>query len=598
MGSGVEGGDNIQLQENGLVISDSQLICETFNDFFINAAADSSEPDALSLNQVENIVAHYQNHASVDFIKAQTSQNCSEVFTFRPLSQDIIYRKLINLKSKKSTGYDQIPAKLLKAGAAILQSPLTAIINNSINSDKFPDSLKHGEIVPIFKSKNSLSKTCYRPVTILTSESKVFEAVMCDQIMTFMEYKMSTLIAAYRKRYSCNNVLVRLVENWKHALDNDEMVACILMDLTKAFDSIPHALLIAKLHAYNFSTNSCEFVRSYLTNRKQRVKLGPARSSWQTLQRGVPQGSITGPLLFNIFLNDLVLQLADKCDVFNYADDNSLSFHHHDLKIIKTTLESASNDALNWFDANLMKANPEKFQAIVLTRRPNASPPDLAFCIKDATISPEPCVKLLGVKLDDKLNFTPHISALCKKTARLIGALRRVAPLLADDVRMKLHDTFITSNMIYSSSAWFVCSKTSRWKLEKVHERALRVATNDYTTPYKDLLKQKNKCSLYVQHMRTFMELVYKVLHECMPPIDSDLFTIKKVTHNFRDNCLLAKPQFNTVNFGLNSLRYQGPHLWNQLPSSTKNDSFTAFKSKIRCWTPRCCCGSCLLCKM
>ena len=602
MGSGARGSDNIQLQEAGSVISNRNEVCETFNNYFISAAADVSEPDGLSLLQVNDIVTHYKDHRSIESIRVQTSQNCSEVFTFQSVSQEVIYRKLMNLKIKKSTGYDQIPAKLIKVGAAVLQAPLTVIMNNSIQSYNFPDSLKHGEIAPVFKSKNSLSKTCYRPVTILTSTSKVFEAIICDQIMTFMKYKMSTLMSAYRKRYSCSNVLFKCIENWKQALDNNEIVACILMDLSKAFDSIPHGLLIAKLHAYNFSNNSCEFLKSYLTNRRQRVKLGPARSTWQTLQRGVPQGSLTGPLLFNIFLNDLLMQLADKCDVFNYADDNSLSFHHHNLTTLKNTLESACEVAIDWFEANHMKANPNKFQAIVLSRRPNTITSNLEFRIKDVTIKTEHCVKLLGVLLDDKLNFSQHISSLCKRIGRQIGALRRIAPMLTYEVCMKLHDTFIVSNMIYSSTAWFQCSKTSRWKLEKVHERALRVVTNDHTMAYKDLLKQHNRCSLYVQHMRTFMELVYKVLHDDAPPIDCNFYEVQKVAHNLRDNCILVKPQFNTVSYGYYSLRYQGPHLWNQLPLNVKSDacdnSLLMFKSKLKSWSPICTCGCCILCKM
>ena len=599
MGSSVHGGDNIQLQEGGSVISNRKLVCETFNNHFINAAADLSEPYGLSLSRVEDITTHYKDHPSITFIGTQESRDSSEVFNFNPVDQEVVYRKLIGLKTNKSTGYDKVPAKLIKAGAAVIQSPLTVIMNNSITSHKFPDLLKYGEIVPVFKNKNPLSKTCYRPVTILTSVSKVFEAILCEQVSTFMEDKMSVHMAAYRKRYSCSNVLFRCVENWKYALDNNESVACILMDLSKAFDSIPHALLIAKLRAYNFSIDSCELMRSYLTNRKQRVKLEPARSSWQTLQRGVPQGSLTGPLLFNVFLNDLVIQLAEKCDIFNYADDNSLSFHHRDLTTIKNTLESACNDALDWFDLNLMKANPDKFQAIVLSRRTDAMPSLLKFCVKDTKISPDHCVKLLGVVLDDKLSFSSHITALCKRTARQIGALRRVAPLLNCDVRMKLHDTFIMSNMIYSSTAWFECSKTSRWKLEKVHERALRVATNDYLTPYKELLKKTNRCSLVVQHMRTFMELVNKVLHNEAPPIDSDFFKMQKMTYDLRDGRMLVKPEFNTINYGFHSLRYQGPHLWNQLPLQVKilEDS-VQFKSNLKSWSPNCSCGSCILCKM
>ena len=139
---------------------------------------------------------------------------------------------------------------------------------------------------------------------------------------------------------------------------------CILIDLSKAFDSLPHGLLIAKLHAYGFTMQSCDYLRSYLTNRNQLVKIGKIKSDWLTLKTGVPQGSVTGPLLFNIFINDFIFLLQNECDVFNYADDNTLSFSHHNPSQIKLTLENASRTALCWFKNNYMKANTSKFQAI------------------------------------------------------------------------------------------------------------------------------------------------------------------------------------------------------------------------------------------
>ena len=153
-------------------------------------------------------------------------------------------------------------------------------------------------------------------------------------------------------------------------------------------------------------------------------------------------------------------------------------------------------------------------------------------------------------------------------------------------------------NLLYCSAVWFECSKNSRWKLEKMHERALRVATNNASLVYKDLLADTKICSLYVLHMKTFLELVYKVQHSMVPPIDVHFYKTCERFHNLRDADNLHKPQFKTVTYGYHSLKYQGPHLWNKLPNSVKKDngSFQMFKDKLRSWAPTCVCGSCFLC--
>ena len=221
-----------------------------------------------------------------------------------------INKILRNINSRKATGPDKIPPKIVKMSANIIDSHLTNIINSDLKRNAFSDSAKVASIRPIFKGKGERTEIKnYRPVSILNCFSKVYERFIHENLMSSVTNFLSDFISAYRKGYSTNHVLLRLIENWKAALDSNLFTGAVLMDLSKAFDCIPHDLLIAKLHAYGFSFETLTFLNSYLRNRKQCVKINNICSDFLKILSGVPQGSILGPILFNIFLNDLFLCL-------------------------------------------------------------------------------------------------------------------------------------------------------------------------------------------------------------------------------------------------------------------------------------------------
>jgi retron-type reverse transcriptase len=223
---------------------------------------------------------------------------------------------------------------------------------------------KLAEVVPSFKKDDNLQVKNYRPISILPVLSKIIERLMLNQMTPFLDNILHPRIAAYRVGYSCQTVLLRLVEDWKQAAEKKHQVGAV-MDLSKAFDCLSHQLIIAKFHAYGANVRSCALIWSYLHNTKQRVRINGQTSTWKTLLKGVPQGSIMGPVLFNLFVNDIV-HVFQKSSLYNYADDNTICVSGTNRDIIIQTLAGETQEAIKWFQDNMMEANPQKFQALFL----------------------------------------------------------------------------------------------------------------------------------------------------------------------------------------------------------------------------------------
>ena len=202
---------------------------------------------------------------------------------------------------------DFISQRLLRLSPPSLTQPLTKLINYLITNRLWPTIWKSSNITPVFKKADETNKTCYRPVSVLPALSKMYEKVVADQVYHAFAPSLSPNLSGYLTGHSCCTALLKTVEDWRLSLDNREAVATLAIDLSKAFDSVCHGLLLAKLRAYGFTDQALELMSNYLKDRRQRVKLDGIYSDWKPLKVGVPQGSLLGPLLFNIYINDLNL---------------------------------------------------------------------------------------------------------------------------------------------------------------------------------------------------------------------------------------------------------------------------------------------------
>ena len=374
-----------------------------------------------------------------------------------------------------------------------------------------------------------------------------------------------------------------------------QLVGAVLTDLFKALDCIPHDLLIAKLSSYGLNSDSLCYIYSYLKDRKQCVQINNEQSEFDTIISGVPQGSIFGPILYNIFFNDFFFFIP-KASVHNFADDNTLASFASTLKELLPILESECEAAINWLHNNKMIVNPDKFQVILLDKR-GSDNTNIELKIGNEKIKSTSSVKLLGVHIDDKLNFNHHINKLCKSAGNQLNALTRLKSFLGLKERVVLVNSFIYSNFDYCPLVWMFSHKKSLNKIESLHKRALRFLLNDYENSYEELLEKSGKCNMSLQRIRFLCIEIYKSINSLNPDFMKNIFEMKTNNRIVREKYKLNLniPRTNQVKFGTNSLKSYGPKIWNALPFSIKTaENLKAFKTLIKKWNGASC--NCIIC--
>ncbi len=512
-------------------------------------------------------------------------------------TKEEINKILKDIDTTKSCGPDKIPPKIAKMSANILDKTLVDIINDMVLNNKFPENAKNANVPPIYKKSVRSSKLNYRPVSLLNIFSKVLERWTKDKIEPFVNKILSKFISAYRKKISSNHTLLRLLEEWKKHLDDKKFVGAVLMDLSKAFDCIPHDLLIAKLEAYGFKFDTLVFFYSYLKLRKQNVKINNVFSVFQFLLSGVPQGSILGPILFNIFMSDLFLWI-EEASLHNFADDNSLSAFAETVQELIKVLEKESETAINWFNINGMSANPDKFHGIIINRC-GRHPEVHHMNFAGFEITTEKIVNLLGIDIDYKLNFNKHIGTLCKKSAGQLNAICRMGKHVKENEKAVLIQSFVQANFNYCPLVWFFTSPGSLRKIERIQDRALRILFDDFDSDTKVLLDKAGKTTFLIKQHKNLAIEIFKTLKNLNPDYMKEIFTKNENPYRLRDNSRhendLVNSKYKAFTYGECSLKNLGPKIWNALPTVFKcaNSLFT-FKQLMKTWDgPNCTCEMC-----
>ncbi len=595
---------NIVILENGTVTSDKKEVAEKLNNYFIESVENLEIEPYFSENNHENnhvvypenigdnideIIRKYRSHPSILKIKENVNIDNDNKFNFKDMTSEEIEKEIGQLNPKKASVENDIPTKILVGSNDIISYHLSNIYNTSKNDQSYPLSLKTADVTPIHKAKEKVLLKNYRPVSLIPIISKIFERNMFEQIYSYIDKFLSPYLFGYRKGHSTEQCLMIMIETWKKALDNKNAAGAILTDLSKAFDCLSHDLLIAKLEAYGFQKSALNFIYDYLKDRKQRTKVNGSFSSWRELSCGVPQGSILGPLLFNIFIND-IFDFLDKTKIANYADDNSTYTFQETVDELLKTLELETSTVLNWFKVNEMKSNDDKCHLIVANHN------DVSVNLGNEIIEGTNTVELLGLTIDNNLKFTEHVTTLCKKGNQKLHALARISNFLCHNKRKLIMKTFIESQFNYCPLTWMFHNRTLNNKINKLHERALRIVYENNDLTFLELLEKDNSVTIHQRNLQKLAVQMYKVRHNISPLPIQELFIKHDNTHDLRSEGCWVMPNARTVNYGTETIRYRGPKTWDLLPNDIKeSESLAIFKEKVKNWKPHGC--ECRLCR-
>ena len=479
-------GIHTNIEINGIKENDKQVIAEGFNNFFSTIGKQTSQ----------NVP-----HVNTNYTSYMPNPTLNSIF-IEPVTEDQVLHAATKLKPKSSYGHDQISSKLLKVTLPIIIKPITHIINTSLTTGIVPKSMKTARVIPIFKSAEPSIMKNYRPISILPSFSKILERIMYNKIVSFFNTKNLFYRHQYgfRQKHSTIHPIIHLLNHCGESNNKPipEITLAIFCDLSKAFDVIRHDILLKKLDTYGIRGIANKWFENYLTDRKQYVDINGHESKLLSIDYGVPQGSILGPLLYLIYVNDIY----NSCDgnILSFADDTTLFVSHSNLDMLFDTANDHINKLYEWFCSNGLSLNASKTKYVII--RPKHSRCNIigrSIHIGNTQLTRigndciEKSTKFLGLLIDENLSWRDHISYVNRKISRTLFSLKQVKQFLPIDCMNTLYFSLVQSHLSYGLLAWGNATKSVLHRTCMLQKRAIRIVNNSKYNSHTDpLFKSSN----------------------------------------------------------------------------------------------------------
>ena len=495
---------------------------------------------------------------------------------------------LLSIHPRKAVGPNSIPTEILRLLANDIAKPLSAIFNLSFRTGQFPALLRIAKAIPIFKKDSKLLVSNYRPISLLSNINKVLEKLMFDRVYKFLE-KFSCLYShqyGFRSKHSTNHALINITETIRRAMDGGEIAGGVFVDLQKAFDTVNHDILIAKLHHYGIRGKALDWFTSYLTNRSQYVSILGFESTTRPIKHGVPQGSVLGPLLFLIYINDLHRAIRHS-QVYHFADDTNLLKTSRSPQKLQKHLNIDLKLLYKWLLANKISLNCAKTELIIF-HKPGFKVP-FVFKIKmhGLRLRLSDSIKYLGVYLDSTLSGGHHCELLTKKLNRANGMLSKIRHYVSPDELKSVYHAIFSSHMIYGSQVWGQSITTHTKKIFSLQRKALRIIQfADFHAPSEPIFKDKS-----ILKLEDFIKLqnclfVHDAIKNVGPDSFNTYFTKINEIHDINtvgsDLGCMFTPYRATTRYGLNSITRKCIVSWNYFSHQLKLDLSSLSRSSLR----------------
>ncbi len=552
--------EEIYLDEDGKIITDQKSVANKFNKFYTNIA------DKL-VRKLGNPTTKFQ-----DYLK-----NPNEHTIFLNETDPGEVASLIHkLDVTKSGDIYDINPRLVKDAGPSLATNLSIIFNLSLQSGTFPQLLKTAKVIPVYKAESKMLASNYRPISLLPIIGKLLEKIIFARLTSFIQ-KYSIL---FKRQYgfqtgkSTEHAHIDIQNSILNSLEKKETPCCLFLDFAKAFDTVNHSILLQKLNHYGIRGNALQLLESYLTDREQCVQVNNTISDFDFIKHGVPQGSILGPLLFLLYINDIA-ESSPLLDFYLFADDTTIFLSDSDTARLEQTLNTELAHVSSWLIANKLSLNVGKSNILLFRQSNKQPPPPINITIDGLPVDEKEHAKYLGIIIDNKLNFKKHIDHVKSSLVKGCAILSMVRHYVPKQILVNTYNAYIQPHIDYCLPVWGYTHKTHIAPIERQQRKAIRIMNFMKKRDDPSLqFKQNNLLRLDESLKLSSAKVLWKADNHLLPPTVNSIFSNR--------NGKFHTPH-RRIDLTQHCISFVGTQVWNRIPQKIRSaNSITSFKTNYK----------------